>query len=253
MFNISFLCSDEPVRQEEEEEDNGNDLLPINQQRLYGMFEEYLQLMEKRFNFTGNRWRRRDQRWGTVDIEGNGDGLFWSVLNDDIDIIAASMTVNPERFRGINFLLPLGMETRAIFIKRIGAQELDWTVFLQPFSWELRYSLLGLAALFVVVLKFVEKVTQNEPETQGTFANPVRLLSEYLLSYWYMLCSYFGRPPPRVYANNKDSIRMVTFVILLIGIFVFMSYRASLTSELSTRRNKLPFTDMNGLLASPYQ
>ena len=65
--------------------------------------------------------------------------------------------------------------------------------------------------------------------------------------------SYFGRKPIDSISKNHPGIQMLVFSILLVGNVVFMSYRASITSELSVWDIRLPFTSLVGLLSTDYK
>ena len=47
--------------------------------------------------------------------------------------------------------------------------------------------------------------------------------------------------------------RICVLLLGLVGNFVFMAYRASLTTELSTRRERMPFRDLHGLSESGFE
>ena len=47
--------------------------------------------------------------------------------------------------------------------------------------------------------------------------------------------------------------RICVLLLGLVGNLIFMSYRASLTTELSTRREKMPFRDLHELSESGFE
>lgn len=75
---------------------------------------------------------------------------------------------------------------------------------------------------------------------------------EWLGHSWLIFCSYLGRKPPSVPFERRFPLRVLLFAIFLAGNVIFMSYRASLTSELSVRDSRMPFKDLEGLLATDY-
>ena len=59
-----------------------------------------------------------------------------------------------------------------------------------------------------------------------------------------MVASYFGG---RMSAGSDDtlqSLRLLTLASLITGNVVFMTYRASLTSEMSVQRETMPFDSL---------
>ena len=65
--------------------------------------------------------------------------------------------------------------------------------------------------------------------------------------------SYFGRKPDPVAGEKSSSLRALLFGVCLVGNVIFMSYRASLVSELSVAKKELPFTNWKEFIDSQYQ
>ena len=70
---------------------------------------------------------------------------------------------------------------------------------------------------------------------------------------WIVICSYFGKGPPKINSDDRAPFKIWLFSIFLVGNVVWMSYRASLTSELSNRTHKKPFSNLEELLHSDFQ
>ena len=165
------------------------------------------------------------------------------------DVIVTALTVSRERFDVVNFSPPLGLETYAIFISRSGAsEELSWASFLLPFS---RTLWLVLAANVLLVVSLVNTFQGMLDKDKGWNINCGKFLSQ----YWMIFCSYFGRDPKNFPKDRNGSsfFQTIAFIVLLCNNVVFMTYRASLTSELSTRRSKLPFTSLEEFHGTNYQ
>ena len=79
-----------------------------------------------------------------------------SVFQGEFDLVGTTLTLNPVRALGIDYLLPIGTETYALFIKTTGEEELAWQVFLLPFSRELWAFLLVNSVLCMVAIKLFE-------------------------------------------------------------------------------------------------
>ena len=67
--------------------------------------------------------------------------------------------------------------------------------------------------------------------------------------------SYLGRAPskPLNHQSSWSGLRLLLAVSLFASSLVFMCYRASLTAELASRRNRLPFSRLEHLLESDYR
>ena len=85
---------------------------------------------------------------------------------------------------------------------------------------------------------------------------PLDALVENVDHYWSLLNSYFGKGPSDSmisrHGSSTDS-RILLFIVFFFGNLVFMTYKASLTSELSTRRQILPFDSLERLIQSDYR
>jgi hypothetical protein len=70
---------------------------------------------------------------------------------------------------------------------------------------------------------------------------------------WSCLMANFGGKPGLSKLDTIQSYRFVIFTSLLTGTVVWISYRASLTSELSVAKTKLPFNDLESLSRTDYK
>ena len=143
-------------------------------------------------------------------------------------------------------LLPTIMHTEAeIFIERIENEALSWTAYLNPFSMELWLILIIVSLItssFLTILErfFIKSITEKLP------------IFNFLKNLWVAFKANFGgKPNYSVPANTTHKI--VMFECLLVGSLIWMAYRASLTSELSVKKLKLPFNSLESLLTSDYR
>jgi hypothetical protein len=65
--------------------------------------------------------------------------------------------------------------------------------------------------------------------------------------------SNFGGTPDTAPGKENWQRRILILTVLLSGSVMFMSYQASITSELSTRLIKLPFDSPSSMLETDYQ
>ena len=143
-------------------------------------------------------------------------------------------------------LLPAIMHTEAeVFIERIENEALSWTAYLNPLSMELWLiliivSLITSSFLTIIERFFIKSITEKLP------------IFNFLKNLWVAFKANFGgKPNYSKPANTTHKIIMLE--CLLVGSIVWMAYRASLTSELSVKKLKLPFNSLESLLASDYR
>ena len=73
-----------------------------------------------------------------------------------------------------------------------------------------------------------------------------------LSKFWTTFSANFGGKPKKFYGKENWPSRILTFSCLSTGVFTFMAYRASITSELAVRQLKLPFDSLESLLESDF-
>ena len=78
-------------------------------------------------------------------------------------------------------------------------------------------------------------------------------LSYILGCFWMILSSTFARKPDKIYYDDRLSVGFVILFTFFAGNLVFMSYRASLTSELSIKKETKPFEDLESFLDTDYE
>ena len=143
-------------------------------------------------------------------------------------------------------LLPTIMHTEAeVFIERIENEAFSWTAYLNPLSMELWLILIIVSLItssFLTILErfFIKSITEKLP------------IFNFLKNLWVVFKTNFGGKPNYSKPVNTTH-KIVMFECLLVGSLIWMAYRASLTSELSVKKLKLPFNNLESLLASDYR
>ena len=139
-----------------------------------------------------------------------------------------------ERCQVLSFLPAKEVVYLQIFIKSINDKEtLSWTTFLYPFSTMLWIMLVFTATSIAILLTFFERYFGLSDKSS--------LLLEYLRNLWITIKANFGGEPGYEYENII--LKTILFGCLLAGVIIWGAYQASLTSELSVIKLKLPFID----------
>ena len=138
------------------------------------------------------------------------------------------------------------MHTEAeVFIERIENEAFSWTAYLNPLSMELWLILIIVSILtssFLTIIErfFIKSITEKLP------------IFNFLKNLWVAFKANFGGKPN--YSKPASTThKIIMFECLLVGSIIWMAYRASLTSELSVKKLKLPFNNLESLLASDYR
>ena len=186
-----------------------------------------------------------------MDANGSWMGMISSLIKKDMDFAAASFTYTLERSEVVNFLPRMGLETFAIFIKKNAIEELSWRTYFFPFSTDVWFAL-GFCSIFIFMV--------HELIIRVNLLIGVRLYSaagnvfvRYISNYWMLLMSFLAKPPMEYFPNRSISLKVYLFFTFFGGSFVFMCYRASMTSELSITRKLLPFSNIQEFTKTDYR
>ena len=85
-----------------------------------GKFQDILEIFSEILNFKIRQFKRLDGGWGSLDKEtGQWNGMISNLVNNDADIITASLTLCCKRNEAVDFLLyPLAIQSLGLVIKR---------------------------------------------------------------------------------------------------------------------------------------
>ena len=141
-------------------------------------------------------------------------------------------------------MLPvISVENLELFLSKTNNEEISWTIFLGPFSNDIWIALITMALVIAGVITIVDRIFNLS--TQKLF------FVDYLVNLWVALKANIGGKPSSAPQNSAQKI--IIFDCLLVGMIVWIAYRASLTSELSVTDLKFPFKDLESLLKTDYK
>lgn len=223
---------------------SGDQVYSVRENQVQGLYHDVLGLLMRNMNFTVSRFKRADGHWGNMMKNQSWTGIISSLKKNEFDFAATSVTLLASRSQAVDFLFPLGTETFALFLKRsFITQEYHWSLFLEPFSKYLWLFLIVNALVCVVILRILDMTHQSCLGSKASFY--LAMLSD----SWMVVGSYFAMRPSLAEGRALQVYSKVfIFSIFLIGNVVFMTYRASLTSELSVRKDRIPFSTPGELL-----
>ena len=225
--------------------ESGVVLHKIERDNVYGLYNDLLETLTTKLNFTYDLYVREDRVWGGREGE-EFTGVVKQLKDDEADFFFSSMTMTPDRFLAVDFLPTIGVETYGVFIRRQASQRIDWFVYLQPFSRDLRVVILIYTVVVTIVMRLA--VGLSRP-----FIGVLTEVLETLGDLWGYSMLYLGRRPNGRHFQCRTGLRALFFFVCFVGNVIFLTYRASLTSELATRTQKLPFDSLEGLINSDYE
>ena len=201
--------------------------------------------------------------WGRI-VNGSWDGMISNLILGDADFVSTSLTMTPERYEVIDYLLPFGSETYAFFISRHESEGFSWKTYLNPLTGKV-WLIIGASSLVYFILKKIIEIYENDEAKNivgnvqpihgnlGYLQNSLLKICDIAMQYWLILCSFLGYPHMIPLSKRGNVLRILIFFIAFTGNVVFISYRSSMTSELAVRPQKLPFNSLEGLIESDYE
>ena len=86
---------------------------------VQGKFQDILGLFSEILNFKIRQFRRSDGGWGSLDKEtGQWSGMISNLVNNEADLITASLTLCCKRSEAVDFLWVLATQSLGFVIKR---------------------------------------------------------------------------------------------------------------------------------------
>ncbi len=217
-----------------------------------GVLPKVLDTIGLDLNFSTDYLVRKDNDIG-YPIYENGKflgatGMIGGLLSKDVDMIVAPVEFVFERYGLMSFSHPVGTLTLTLLVSSdAGNEDREEMLYLLPFETRLWLMLIVNALVVVIAIELL------------TFKNPTQRrcqIESYATkmsgNYWMVLMSYFGRPPSGSIVRLPYAKAML-LVFFLASNLVLMSYKAALTSELSLKRYRLPFTSPESLYKSQYR
>lgn len=213
----------------------------------HGLFVDLLHILQRDLNFTTDVAVRTDRVYGVLDAQGNWTGMIGSLIRQQADLIATSVTLTLERSQVVAFLPAISRETTGIIIKSRDNEVLAWGTYTNPFAKEVWLMILIVPLTVLLMIQWLQRFHYANDKIRAPAW--IHIGSD----YWTLFCSYFARQHGSLLHDDKLPMKVVLFTTFLLGNIVYMSYQASLTSELSVRTKRKPFSNLEELLESDYR
>ena len=126
-----------------------------------GSYKNVLSHLEKSLNFSTKLYKRKDGVWGMPKIMPNGsiylEGMLKSITESHVDMIGATISMIPSRLDFVDYLVPMSQTYMALFIvNNDNLNNIDWTVYLAPFSIRLWLIIVASAFCFMIIISIME-------------------------------------------------------------------------------------------------
>ena len=153
------------------------------------------------------------------------------------------MIHSPERCQVIKCLPILLSYKYSLYIKSTQDKDITWKTFVHPFSSWLWIMLILVALIAAIILTALERYFEE--------SNKSFIVLEYAKNVWICIRINFGGEPG--HEHKSFTLKIIFLISLIAGIIIWGAYQASLTSELSVVKLKLPFNDLESLYNSDFR
>ena len=148
--------------------------------------------------------------------------MLRDILEGRTDFLPMGMSITRERNSLFDFVFPLGYDVAALYVRKDKRHDApQWLTYVDPLS-ALLWLVLATSSLVLTASALAQYAVARDPGTPITVLGSVRLGLSVL---WMTFAVYFGRRLNRF--PKHVLIRWTLFTGLLIGNFVFISYRLS--------------------------
>ncbi|KAL3861017.1 hypothetical protein ACJMK2_007110 [Sinanodonta woodiana] len=215
--------------------------------RYGGMCIDLLEQLSNTLNFTYELIEPSDGVFGSRSPDGRWNGLVGQLERQEVDMVVATLTVQPERRGVIDFTYPFYYDYTTVLLKKQDPDKNKWKTLIEPLQWQVLVSI----CVSVPVMSFLVFVMErynpyyNHPERHE--AREVNGgLHSFAAALWYMygtlLCQGGDHLP--------DSLTGRTMVSCwgLFSIVVVGTYCGNLIAFLTVPIDKPPFNTLKELI-----
>ncbi|KHN72930.1 Glutamate receptor 1 [Toxocara canis] len=187
-------------------------------------------------------------KYGAKQPDGSWDGLIGALLSGDADVCVASLTINQDRERVVDFSKPYMTTGISIMIKKPDKQEFSVFSFMQPLSTEIWmyiiFAYVGVSVVIFLVSRFspYEWRVEEMPNGSGfTISNDFSVYN----CLWFTLAAFMQQGTdilPRSISGRIASSAWWFFTMIIVS-----SYTANLAAFLTLEKMQAPIESVEDL------
>uniref|UniRef100_F1KT32 Glutamate receptor 1 n=1 Tax=Ascaris suum TaxID=6253 RepID=F1KT32_ASCSU len=187
-------------------------------------------------------------KYGAKQPDGSWDGLIGALLSGEADVCVASLTINQDRERVVDFSKPYMTTGISIMIKKPDKQEFSVFSFMQPLSTEIWmyiiFAYVGVSVVIFLVSRFspYEWRVEEMPNGNGfTISNDFSVYN----CLWFTLAAFMQQGTdilPRSISGRIASSAWWFFTMIIVS-----SYTANLAAFLTLEKMQAPIESVEDL------
>ncbi|KAL6727285.1 hypothetical protein Aduo_009175 [Ancylostoma duodenale] len=187
------------------------------------------------------------EKTGSKLPDGSWDGMMGDLLNGKADVAVASLTINQERERVVDFSKPFMTTGISIMIKKPDKQEFSVFSFMQPLSTEIWmyiiFAYIGVSVVIFLVSRFSPYEWRVEETARGgfTISNDFSVYN----CLWFTLAAFMQQGTdilPRSISGRIASSAWWFFTMIIVS-----SYTANLAAFLTLEKMQAPIESVEDL------
>ncbi|KAM3724685.1 Glutamate receptor [Dirofilaria immitis] len=190
----------------------------------------------------------KGNKYGIKQPDGSWDGLIGSLLSGEADVCVASLTINQDRERVVDFSKPFMTTGISIMIKKPDKQEFSVFSFMQPLSTEIWmyiiFAYVGVSVVIFLVSRFSPYEWRIEEMSSGggfTISNDFSVYN----CLWYTLAAFMQQGTDIV--PRSISGRLASSVWWFFTMIIVSSYTANLAAFLTLEKMQAPIESVEDL------
>uniref|UniRef100_A0AC34GUL2 Glutamate receptor n=1 Tax=Panagrolaimus sp. ES5 TaxID=591445 RepID=A0AC34GUL2_9BILA len=217
-------------------------------ERFEGFCIDLLKLLSDRIeDFNYEIFLSAGNKYGAKQPDGSWDGLIGYLLRGDADVSVASLTINQDRERVVDFSKPYMTTGISIMIKKPDKQEFSVFSFMQPLSSEIWmyiiFAYVGVSLVIFLVSRFSPYEWRVEEMAHGgfTISNDFSVYN----CLWFTLAAFMQQGTdilPRSISGRIASSAWWFFTMIIVS-----SYTANLAAFLTLEKMQAPIESVEDL------
>ncbi|KFD48141.1 hypothetical protein M514_10979, partial [Trichuris suis] len=189
----------------------------------------------------------KDNKYGTVDLNGRWDGMVGELITGAADMAVASLTINTLRERVVDFSKPFLTTGISIMIKKPDKQEISIFSFMQPLSAEVWLFITIACCGVSIVLYLISRFNPYEWSIGRYSAYGVNSLSDFTFDncLWVSLAAVMQQGTDIM--PRSVSCRIASSIWWFFTMIIVSSYTANLAAFLTLEKMHAPIESVEDL------
>ena len=249
-LHLNIIVAEEKPHLFVSRELTGEDVLsPMEAIEASGKLHDLTLVLAHEMNWTATRQLFEGSDWGSQQ-GGEWTGIVKLMVAGSADVAAASVDITTSRFRVLDYAWPMVASRDVVVVRRrSSSQSYQWKIFVMPFSEALWIGIMLNTVVYAVV--FTEWSYFRDMDVDERSFGGVSF--KFLQASAAVLGSLFGRKLSVTSDSSSDFIRCLIFFVCIGGTVMFIAYKASLTTILTTSKFNLPFYTLEALAGSDFR